>query len=72
MKVGDLVSDAPKWVNYEVGLLIRFTNKKKTRAEVLFEETGLRKVLTEELEVVSDTDKLPTWGQGVKVVHENW
>ena len=71
MKVGDLVSDAPKWINYEVGLLIRFTNKKKTRAEVLFEETGLRKVLTEELEVVSDTDKLPTWGQDAEVVHEN-
>ena len=54
MQVGDLVSDAPKWINYEVGLLVRFTNKKQTRAVVLFEETGLRKVPVVELEVISE------------------
>ena len=54
MKVGDLVSDAPRWINYEIGLLVKFTNKKQTRAVVLFEETGLRKVLINELEVVSE------------------
>jgi hypothetical protein len=55
MKVGDLVSDAPKWINYEVGLLVRFTNKKQTRAEVLFEESGLRKVLVNDIEVVNES-----------------
>ena len=57
MQVGDLVSDAPSWINYEVGLLVRFTNKKQTRAVVLFEETGLRKVLTSDIEVISNASR---------------
>ena len=54
MKVGDLVSDEPKWFNYDIGVVLKFTNKKKTRVLVAWNENGTQKVPVEDLKVLTE------------------